>query len=263
MLTVSTDRLPALSALAQRFYDELNDIYVAGLWRGDIRRGLRWKSSWDQPAIGKLPQKYIAPTWSWASIEGKVFYERSLGQLSYEREDGEGRWTPYVGEPIHDDTVKVQCEFSSTNPFGEIFYGYLKLLGLLCPAHLEVPEVRDREDEARVLYKIWPESESKPPEANQWPTTSYRGFKPDVPLVMSWFTDEKGQRVQTAKRSSLTPGQPRQAISARVWVFKVCDKSFLVLVPSDWISGTYERIGFMTGEEEWEKNGVTERIIII
>lgn len=262
-LTVPTDRLPALSALAQLFSIKLNDTYMAGLWKGDIRRGLRWQTSWDQPAIGKLPQKYLAPSWSWVSIDGKVFYERSFGQLGYDPADVEPNWASTVGEPIHDDFVDVCCNTSSANYFGEINGGFLKISGRHATAFLEVPGVKDGADEALIPYTIWPESDPKPPEINHWPPIPYRGFKPDVPLVRSWYTDEKGQRMGTVKRSTLRPGQARDAIVARVWTINICEDCFLVLVPSNRIPKSYERIGFMRGGEEWKKKGIIKDIVIV
>ncbi|KAH7324030.1 heterokaryon incompatibility protein-domain-containing protein [Rhexocercosporidium sp. MPI-PUGE-AT-0058] len=41
-LTNHTDKLPALSGLAQVFSEVLGDTYVAGLWRNDIHVGLTW-----------------------------------------------------------------------------------------------------------------------------------------------------------------------------------------------------------------------------
>jgi hypothetical protein len=41
-LTHTEDKLPALSGLAKVFMLHLDDQYVAGLWRGDILRGVLW-----------------------------------------------------------------------------------------------------------------------------------------------------------------------------------------------------------------------------
>lgn len=43
-LTNATDALPALSGLANEFHRATGDTYVAGLWKGDILRGLSWVS---------------------------------------------------------------------------------------------------------------------------------------------------------------------------------------------------------------------------
>ena len=43
-LTYRSDALPALSGLANAFQDKLQDQYLAGIWRGDMIRGLFWRT---------------------------------------------------------------------------------------------------------------------------------------------------------------------------------------------------------------------------
>jgi hypothetical protein len=43
-LTKATDSLPALSGIASEFHRATGDTYVAGLWKGDMLRGLCWVS---------------------------------------------------------------------------------------------------------------------------------------------------------------------------------------------------------------------------
>jgi len=83
-----SQRLLALSRVARRFSDILRDVfhledeYVAGIWKGDLVRSLLWSIEkgfqldhrnihvqWRRPEIPR------APTWSWAAIEGPVFFE--------------------------------------------------------------------------------------------------------------------------------------------------------------------------------------------
>ena len=77
-LTVATDVLSALSGLARKFQKLLDDKYCAGLWAGDMVRGLMWtrpalkldeaKQEGDHPP----PPGYRVPSWSWASIRGQT-----------------------------------------------------------------------------------------------------------------------------------------------------------------------------------------------
>jgi hypothetical protein len=69
-LTKSTDRLPALSGLAAVVGFKTRDIYLAGLWLSDLARGLLWESS----NAARVSTTYIAPSWSWASINGAIQY---------------------------------------------------------------------------------------------------------------------------------------------------------------------------------------------
>ncbi|KAM7194833.1 Heterokaryon incompatibility protein (HET) domain containing protein, partial [Rhypophila sp. PSN 637] len=74
-LTYQTDKFPAISSLAQRFSQVLNDTYVAGLWRADLLRGLTWYIMPDQPLHSVTDQDakpYVAPSWSWASTDREI-----------------------------------------------------------------------------------------------------------------------------------------------------------------------------------------------
>ncbi|KAK3500575.1 HET-domain-containing protein [Neurospora crassa] len=81
-LTYSSDKLPALSGLAQNFSIargpgfSLNlNSYLAGIWRPHLPNALSWVSSSDEDS-GRVrryrPDLYRAPSWSWTSVEGSV-----------------------------------------------------------------------------------------------------------------------------------------------------------------------------------------------
>lgn len=69
-MTFSSDVFPALAGLATEFNRRLCDQFVAGLWKGDLSRGLLWIVADSERAKAAVP--YRAPTWSWASIVGQV-----------------------------------------------------------------------------------------------------------------------------------------------------------------------------------------------
>jgi hypothetical protein len=69
-LTKPMDRLPALSGLAAVVRHKTRDIYLAGIWLSDLARGLLWESS----NAARVSTTYIAPSWSWASINGAIQY---------------------------------------------------------------------------------------------------------------------------------------------------------------------------------------------
>lgn len=69
-MTFYSDVFPALAGLATEFNRRLSDQYVAGLWKGDLFRGLLWTVVDSERAEAAAP--YRAPTWSWASIVGQV-----------------------------------------------------------------------------------------------------------------------------------------------------------------------------------------------
>jgi hypothetical protein len=70
-ITYDTDRLPALSGIAKTFLQQqTGDEYIAGLWKNNLAAGLLWQTSGQ---IAKRPSTYIAPTWSWASMNCAVW----------------------------------------------------------------------------------------------------------------------------------------------------------------------------------------------
>jgi hypothetical protein len=71
-LTNETDKLPALSGLAQNFQHAVPQAeYLAGIWSTHLPAALLWRTRY----TARRPMSYIAPTWSWASIVGNITYE--------------------------------------------------------------------------------------------------------------------------------------------------------------------------------------------
>ena len=75
-ITAATDKLPALSGLAKR-HQERNVQYLAGIWSSQFPGALLWQST--DPLAKRLSKvskdaTYIAPSWSWASIQGRASY---------------------------------------------------------------------------------------------------------------------------------------------------------------------------------------------
>ena len=67
-LTYDTDKLPALSGLATEVAKFQNGTYYAGLWWEDMASGMLWFRG--RAAELNKPSKYLAPSWSWASLNG-------------------------------------------------------------------------------------------------------------------------------------------------------------------------------------------------
>jgi hypothetical protein len=74
-LSVSSDKLPAISGLAHEFSSQIHSTYKAGIWLEDISFGLTWSYS----EHGIKPDSYRAPSWSWAAmdcLQTREFYPR-------------------------------------------------------------------------------------------------------------------------------------------------------------------------------------------
>lgn len=90
-LTFGTDKLPAMVGMSQMFRARNAGLgqYVVGLWSGDLGRGLCWGPSLlqfnqDRKRPGYVgndllaeftrPEKPRAPSWSWASVDGSLYF---------------------------------------------------------------------------------------------------------------------------------------------------------------------------------------------
>ncbi|KAI0418245.1 heterokaryon incompatibility protein-domain-containing protein [Xylaria grammica] len=124
MLTYEIDKLPAISALARRFslIDELRipRTYLAGLWLEDLPWLLCWRVF--QRRFEKRPEKYCAPTWSWASISTPVIWDMEIYEAKARVEVLDACAAP-VGQ---------------ANAFGRVKGAYATLRGLVQRAVLEV-----------------------------------------------------------------------------------------------------------------------------
>lgn len=126
-LTYQSDRLPAISGLAQ-MHQRCHREYICGLWRDDFVRGLLWRPFTYLAEYWKghqriRQQKYIAPTWSWASIHGSVRYLDSV--------DAEKMDTELV------DVLDVDYTLASSNVFGAVTYASVTMSGTLLPVSLD------------------------------------------------------------------------------------------------------------------------------
>ncbi|KAI1300819.1 heterokaryon incompatibility protein-domain-containing protein [Xylaria venustula] len=70
-LTFERDKFPALSGVAKQMQRFREARYVAGLWEDNLIEDLLWRTF---ALSAERPSKWRAPTWSWASINGRVQY---------------------------------------------------------------------------------------------------------------------------------------------------------------------------------------------
>ena len=113
-LSFDSDRLPALSGLADLFQKAHSSAYVAGLWREDVKIGLAWYVASNDPRPPKKG-KGCVPSWSWASV--------GMARLRYRSRIINGR-----GPDIDAEILDVSCDLENgLNPYGRVNKGALKL----------------------------------------------------------------------------------------------------------------------------------------
>jgi len=126
-LTHPQDKLPAISGIAKQLKSnsassqELGE-YLAGLWEANIEYDLLWYSA-DRVRLFKRPQPRSAPSWSWASVDGAVAFEK-LTNLHRS-----GQYTiKFLGH-----------EISPTGPdiFGQLRSGHLTISGFITKGSID------------------------------------------------------------------------------------------------------------------------------
>ncbi|KAL2062919.1 hypothetical protein VTL71DRAFT_5991 [Oculimacula yallundae] len=68
-ITQSKDKLVAISGLARIVQEAIKDEYKAGFWMSNLLRQLCWFS---RARNRSRISPYVAPTWSWASVDGEI-----------------------------------------------------------------------------------------------------------------------------------------------------------------------------------------------
>ncbi|KAH6865544.1 heterokaryon incompatibility protein-domain-containing protein [Alternaria rosae] len=115
-MSLQSDKLPAIAALAERFAAVLGH-YYAGLWRYDLIRQLCWwTASLQSEARGDL---YRAPSWSWASAN----------EISW----------PLTNRGYEDCCNVISVEVVRKNaqvPYGEVIHASIKIYGKIIIASM-------------------------------------------------------------------------------------------------------------------------------
>ncbi|KAG4439969.1 hypothetical protein IFR05_004543 [Cadophora sp. M221] len=117
-LTKESDRLPALSGLAGVFQSkDVLGRFLAGLWTHDLPLWLTWVVWGSHPPL----ERYVAPSWSWASI-------LSGNQICYPllEEDG-GLGSDEIENRLY--ILGIHCELASSDPTGAINSAFLLVKG--------------------------------------------------------------------------------------------------------------------------------------
>ncbi|KAI0490472.1 heterokaryon incompatibility protein-domain-containing protein [Xylaria cf. heliscus] len=120
-LTKATDKLVALSGVAKWFQSRNGDMYLAGMWRRGLEAALCWECRQgtgdnDSPT---RPAEYLAPSWSWASINREVIFHRKSGLYVPSTGDTYRANIEVLGADVKPETIEA--------PLGRVLYGALYL----------------------------------------------------------------------------------------------------------------------------------------
>lgn len=74
-LSRASDKLAALSGLANQLQNIVDDIYMFGLWKKDLHQQLCWRPAHLSETPRRTTQGLIAPTWSWVNFDGPVDFD--------------------------------------------------------------------------------------------------------------------------------------------------------------------------------------------
>jgi hypothetical protein len=163
-LSVPSDKLPALSGLAQKMRSATNQTYIAGLWERTLPLDLLWYREEDgtllQPNLELAELPWRAPSWSWASVDvgvgGEIlFLFRSVSspydvipmqcsqpfQTSFRRviahfhiSQGQIMYNEHLylsgshmRKKVFCEVLQVECTTAGQSATGEVTAGFIKL----------------------------------------------------------------------------------------------------------------------------------------
>lgn len=131
-LTYETDRLPALSGVATLFQKKVGGspgAYLAGLWGGDLFKGLHWSVMGDvatrPPDMARDGLQSAPPSWSWTSIRSG-----EIGWLNWDF----GTWDELI------QIVSSCCRPVTSDDKALVDGGCIVLRGRLCPVVVRLKE---------------------------------------------------------------------------------------------------------------------------
>lgn len=125
-LSVQSDKLPALSGIAAKYYQSTQFEYLAGLWKQNITGGLSWRHThlvYGSVIPPSVPTNYRAPSWSWASVDGNITYHPVIAQKGFK---------PRIS--LLSSSIQLK---DPSSPFGECLSGSITLRGFLLPARVQ------------------------------------------------------------------------------------------------------------------------------
>lgn len=118
LLTRQEDKFVAIAGLASEMQKLTNEEYIAGLWKRNLLHQLAWYVAWEGKLMGRIsrPEIYLAPSWSWACLNGPVAALHDM-----------------TTDPVA-SIVDYGITLADNNEFGRVTDGYVRIRGRLSHA---------------------------------------------------------------------------------------------------------------------------------
>jgi hypothetical protein len=129
-LTRESDKLPAIAGLAAEVEALTGDEYLAGLWEQEFVRQLLWVAK--RTSFLTRTTNYRAPSWSWASVNGLIFYKHVLHISDFSRARNQQYASDHPQFTLN--LIKVNIEILGDNRFGAIESAVAIVSGYIKPA---------------------------------------------------------------------------------------------------------------------------------
>jgi hypothetical protein len=119
-LTYERDIFPAISGLAKEFNRVRKCAYFAGLWETSLLKDMLWHA-WksNTGVLPCRPKDWRAPTWSWASVKGRIHFEKPSDLLN----------------PC--EVLSIHCSPAGSDPTGQLTGGHMLLRGRIFSSVLQ------------------------------------------------------------------------------------------------------------------------------
>ena len=230
-LTMSKDKLVAISGIVKRLQPLFKTDYLAGLWEENLLQQLLWHVDFHKEVrrdlAGEERPEYRAPSWSWASIDAPIVPRPELElKVNHMATIIEAHVTP-VTEDIT----------------GQIMSGYIRLRALLFPVKVDTSDlpgyINLKWDGGRLerTYDVVPDV---------WPQSAVEALQ-FVPLLMTWFSlIAGGDPPEEIHGLILQPVEGKQGVYQR-W-------GYLKLLGSGSPERAYSTFGLRLINGEWTCN---------
>lgn len=235
-ITFDSDKLPAVAGLASSVSvvepGEPGYGYLAGLWQSSLPAYFLWKTTKNElsRALPTRPGQLIAPTWSWASVRGKI--SLAACQHNYNSND----YSTVLQEAV------VNNHYG--HRFSRVFNGYVKLLGPLASVRWTVNHKTHSSLELKTgkITQIFPQ---------QLGSHVPVSVTPDSLSVSEIFFDTAVDGTPSLERSECTDITSEDQVLTLLPIVGVKKRIAhesetvigLVLIPARHGTGKYERVG--------------------